>query len=793
MHQPAPRRASAGSLTIPGHAFARTGEHQTPNFHRPSRPVPNQGTGAPGRLQQHPLLLALLCTLCGLFAGSSSVRAQTAGTDPATGAQRILKTRVALAGTEHVDLQIDRSRIRIARDSWGIPHIQAPTDNEAAFGLAWATAEDDFESMQHSLLAIRGRLAEAEGKDGAVLDVVAFLVDVNGVVERYYGSDTDKDIGADYEALVAHYAAGVNAYAEAHPDEVLLDDVFPVGVSDMLKAYVLGVTGMTGLEIELLKVFEGTIAQFEVDYTEKGSNAMAFNAHRMEDDRTHLIVNSHQPLKGPMAWYEAHVVSDEGWNMMGGTFPGAATIFVGTNAHLGWGHTLNYPDYTDVYKLEMHPKDKLRYRYDGAWLDLEERKFKFKVKVGPIKLGIKRTFYRSVHGPVVKNKEGFYALRFPAMFGIRAGEQWYRMNKAANFNEFRDALELSFIPGINVVYADDQDNIYYLANGHFPERHPDYDWKKVLPGDTSLVLWAPEFDPIDSLPQYRNPECGYLFNTNNSPFFATCPEENLDPADYDPRKGYLLWNNNRALRFHDLVSAHEGLFSLEDIQRIKYDRQWRQPAQTIIVSNLERPFQMDPEAFPKIEASLRLLKSWDRTTEPTNTNGAALWSLCIHYALQHLMEEGRLLFPNELTDAEFEDVIRSAQKHLKRHFGRLDVALGDLQRHVRGEDDYPVGGTADVLAAMHTEPWKKGRMQSRVGDGLIQFVSYGEGWPQIRAMNCYGAANHEDSPHFDDQIQPYLNQELRPMTLDMEAVLQEADRVYHPGWTSGEDATAESP
>jgi acyl-homoserine-lactone acylase len=702
----------------------------------------------------------------------------------------VYEASVALAKGEVRALRIDRSRIRIARDDWGIPHVHAPTDNEAAFGLAWATAEDDFESMQHSLLAVHGRLAEVEGKDGAILDVVAFLVDVDGVVDRYYGSETEKDLGEAYEDLIAHYAAGVNAYAETHPDEVLLEGVFPVGVGDMLKAYVLGVTGMTGLEIELLKVFNGTIANFETEYTEKGSNAMAFSAHRMADERTHLIVNSHQPLSGPMAWYEAHVVSDEGWNMMGGTFPGAATIFVGTNAHLGWGHTLNYPDYTDVYKLEMHPKDKLRYRYDGAWLDLEERKFKFKVKVGPIKLGIKRTFYRSVHGPVVKNKEGYYALRFPAMFGIRAGEQWYRMNKAANFEEFRQALELSFIPGINVIYADDQDNIYYLANGHFPERHPDYDWKKVLPGDTSLVNWAPEFDPIDSLPQYLNPECGYLFNTNNSPFFATCPDENLDPADYDPRKGYLLWNNNRALRFHDLVSAHEGPFSLEDIQRIKYDRQWRKPAETIIVSNLERPFQMDPEAFPKIEESLRLLKSWDRNTEPENTGGAAVWSMCIHFAIQYLMEEGRLLFPNELTDAEFEDIVRDAQKHLKRHFGRLDVPLGELQRHVRGEDDYPVGGGADVLAAMHTEPWKKGRMQSRVGDGLIQFVSYGAGWPQIQAMNCYGASNHEDSPHFDDQIEPYLRQELRPMTLDMEQVLEDAQRVYHPGWTNGGEGQA---
>lgn len=324
---------------------------------------------------------------------------------------------------------IDPSRITIARDTWGVPHIHAPTDVEAAYGFAWATAEDDFESMQHNLLAIRGRLAEVLGKDGAVGDVVAFLIDVDGLVESRF----DTDLGQDYKDLLSGYAAGANAYAAAHPDEVLLKGLFPISARDVEKGYALGVAMLTGLDIELLKVFNGSIANFEYQLSDKGSNAMAFNAHRMEDKRTHLIVNSHQPLSGPMSWYEAHIVSDEGWNMLGGAFPGGATIFVGTNAHLGWGHTLNYPDYVDVYKLVMHPKDKLRYRFDGQWYELEERTIKLRVKVAGVKLPVKRTFYRSVHGPVIKNKTGYYALRYPAAFGIGAGEQWYRMNKASNF------------------------------------------------------------------------------------------------------------------------------------------------------------------------------------------------------------------------------------------------------------------------------------------------------------------------------------------------------------------------
>ena len=44
--------------------------------------------------------------------------------------------------------QINPANITIARDSFGVPHIFAPTDPEVAYGLAWAHAEDDFATLQ---------------------------------------------------------------------------------------------------------------------------------------------------------------------------------------------------------------------------------------------------------------------------------------------------------------------------------------------------------------------------------------------------------------------------------------------------------------------------------------------------------------------------------------------------------------------------------------------------------------------------------------------------------------------
>lgn len=50
--------------------------------------------------------------------------------------------------------------IRIKRDEWGVPHIWGKTDADAAYGLSWARAEDNFKGMQEAFMIIRGRQAE---------------------------------------------------------------------------------------------------------------------------------------------------------------------------------------------------------------------------------------------------------------------------------------------------------------------------------------------------------------------------------------------------------------------------------------------------------------------------------------------------------------------------------------------------------------------------------------------------------------------------------------------------------
>ena len=82
-----------------------------------------------------------------------------------------------------------------------------------------------------------------------------------------------------------------------------------------------------------------------------GSNGVAVAPSRSADGATRLLVNSHQPYPGPLAWYEAVVETGQGWHVAGGFFPGTPFMLHGHNAHLGWANTVNQPDLVDVYRL----------------------------------------------------------------------------------------------------------------------------------------------------------------------------------------------------------------------------------------------------------------------------------------------------------------------------------------------------------------------------------------------------------------------------------------------------------
>jgi len=655
--------------------------------------------------------------------------------------------------------QINPKNIDIVRDKWGVPHIYGKTDAETAYGLAWAHAEDDFKTIQQTLMLGKGLLGLKIGKKGAAIDYFVSLIRARKVAH-----DSINTLSPAYRKVLQGYLLGINTYAKTHKKEVVMRKIFPVTEEDLLTSYVVSLSVMDKVDRVVRDLFKNKIT--ENPYSIYGSNAIAISAKKTTNGKTFLDINSHQPLEGPLSWYEAHLVSDEGWNILGGLFAGGTSVFQGVNPYLGWGHTVNYPDKVDVFKLKMHPTLKNTYQFDGKWLKLEENKIKLKIRFLGIPIGIKKKAYWSVYGATVKNDSGFYSVRFAANMGVKAPEQWYYMDKAKNLSEFKKVLQMTAITGFNIVYADKYDSIFYVSNGKIPLRNPMYQWNHVVPGNTSKTLWT-KFHPFADLPQITNPKSGYVFNMNNTVYNASGDIDNLTPMNLDQTMGYPFKDNNRSIRFQQLIHKLDKV-SYQDFKRIKYDITL--PDSLYYNMNANLFFKVDASKYPNLKNYIEGLQKWNRKADK-NSYGATLFKV--------LYDEVTRGSYKSITIKNVPEIIAKAQAHLIKNFNTIRVKLGTYQVHQRGNIALPVEGLPDVIAATHTRPYKN-KERIFAGESHIMLVQFDKNGPVFETVNAYGASNHPDSKHYTDQMQLYVNHKLKKMTLNKAKIYKNAERIYHP-------------
>ena len=676
----------------------------------------------------------------------------------------------------NLSAQVNTSNISIVRDKWGVPHIYAKTDKEAAYGLAWAHSEDDFKTIQKIFLPAKGLLGKLEGSGGAGLDYAVHLLRSRQVADREL-----KNLSPGGLNVIYGYLEGLNAFAKKYPDEVLIKKSFPLSIYDYLTGLNLMLHLFSDTGDVIGQLFNNRIEPLDemsgVDNIGNtiGSNGFAFKSSKTKDGKTYLNVNTHQPLEGPFSWYEAHVNSDEGWNMLGGLFPGLPLPVIGTNEYLGWTHTYNYPDMNDIYQLVINPDDDELYRIDGEWkkFEVEEVKLKVKAFLG-IKFPVKRKVIWSDFGPVIKNDKGHFAFFSQSLNNISAIEQWLRMNKARNFQEFESALKLLGIPRFNIVYADRDDNIFYMSNARLSVRDSNVDWRELILGDkSSLILDG--YHPYEDLPKMINPESGYIFNTNNSPFNSTAESENLKEEDYNSTFSFMEKENNRSIRFMELINNYEKI-SYEDFKEIKYDQQY--PDSIMFIGNISQIFDIEKSKYPDYENLIGLIQNWDRRGNIENI-GAAQWILYYSYMLDVLSEND--IFVEDSIDIKFHlEALEKASDHLVKNFGKLDIELGDIQRHIRGDISLPVSGMIDMIAPTYIVGMKDGKIRAVSGESYIMLIKYSDCGPEIETVIPYGSSSNPNSPHYTDQMQMYTEKKLKKMSLDKDEILSQAVRIYSP-------------
>ena len=643
---------------------------------------------------------------------------------------------------------------RIERDKWGVPHIYGKRDADVSFGLAYAHAQDDFKTIQDILLASRGKLASVYGKGAAVNDYYVHLMDIWNHVDSNYTSDVPDDV----KALCDGYAAGINLFLQDHPERGR-KKIFPVNGKDLIAGFSHRMPLMFGLDGVMKKLSKEKRPQLiglngndedAESFKMVASNVFAIAPHRSSDGYTRIWINSHQPWDGPVAWYEAHFISEEGWDFYGGLFPGSPIPLIGHNPYLGWSHTVNSPDLIDVYDLKINPGNKDQYWFEGSWQDMKVRKVPIKVKLfGPFSWTFKRTVKESIHGPVMEFEHGTYALRISSIKNLKFLEEWYRMGKATNFGEFRKAMEIHALPMFNTGYADKDGNIFYVYNAKIPKRDDKYNWHELLAGDEQANIWT-NYVPFDSLPQVLNPADGFLQNCNSNPYLATGNPTDVSKPLPD-WAGIETHQTNRAMRALETFGEDSSI-TRKEFFKYKYDKKYS--SHSTIAKVRDRFIQdIAKENTPEFQEALELIRNWNLSAD--STNKAAALSMIV---LPNSFNEDNLKYDI----VKIKKKLRETIDFLINHFGRIDVPLGKALRLVRGETDLPLGGGPDLLRAIYFKE-KEDKYVGTAGDCYFQAVEWGpNGELNAWTIHQYGSATAiESSIHYDDQAKLFSKQEMK--------------------------------
>lgn len=647
-------------------------------------------------------------------------------------------------------------------DTYGIPHIYGKNQAELFHAFGWAQMQSHGNLILRLYGQARGRAAEYWGEEYLDSDQWVRTMGVQKRAQEWYEAQNP-----GFREYLDAFAAGVNAYAKEHGE--LIDDevevVLPINSVDLL-AHLQRVLHFTFVvdQQQIASLSEQKDSTHAVPMSAFGSNAWAIAPSRSASGKAMLLANPHLPWSDRFLWYEVQLTAP-GVNAYGVTLVGIPSLTIAFNDHLGWAHTVNAHDGWDAYELTLADGG---YRFDGQVRAFETQAQTLKVKQ---KDGSWRQepliVKRSVHGPVVANKENkAIALRVVGLESPRVLEQWWDMARAKDLTEFETALKSLQLPMFTVIYADQEGHILHLFNAQVPVRKQgDFEyWQNLIPGDTSATLWT-KYHPYQDLPRLLDPPSGWLQNANDPPWTTTIPNTlNLDdyPA-YMTARGPMWFRAQRSAR----MLAEDKQISFEEM--VQYKHSTRMELADRLLDDLMVAVQQHGGTLARQAAAV--LKAWDRKAD-ANSRGAVLFAFWLQdQDISDLFavpwdKNKPLSTPNRLIEpAKAVAELEAAAAKVKNTYGRLDVPWGEVFRLRYGDVDLPANGGPGYLGIFRVidfVPEEDQRFRPAQGDTYVAAIEFSN---PIRAkvLNSYGNATQPNSPHAGDQLQLFNRQELRPV------------------------------
>ncbi|HEV2188482.1 MAG TPA: penicillin acylase family protein [Stellaceae bacterium] len=448
--------------------------------------------------------------------------------------------------------------VTIARDAAGVPTITATTDDDAAFGLGFAHAQDRLFQMEVQRRYGAGRLAEIFGEAAVPIDTQMRVLGLYRAAEAAWPK-----LSPAARSGIEAYCAGVNAYVATHalllpPEFVMLrfkpetwtpaDTLvwgklmdFQLGGNyrgELLRARLAqtvstkdmaflypdypsdGPTTLAALaplyrRLPLGSLYAALPAQLGPRYA---SNNWVVDGAHSTSGKPLLANDPHLGFSTPGVWYLARLKTP-GHEMSGATVAGNPMVVVGHNDKIAWGFTTTTADIEDLFIEKLDPKDPTRYLTPDGNAAFSTRQETITVRdAAPVMITIRATR----HGPVISDMlpagtfDAGYAIALSATFlddDDRSAEALWDINHASDWTGFREALRNFVGPPQNMVFADTSGTIGFIAAGRIPIRKSGNGWLPV-PGWSGDYDWQ-GFVPFEALPQAINPATGFFVSANN--------------------------------------------------------------------------------------------------------------------------------------------------------------------------------------------------------------------------------------------------------------------------------------
>ncbi len=719
--------------------------------------------------------------------------------------------------------------VTIIRDDWGIPHIYGKTDADVVFGMLYAQAEDDFNRIEVNFLNSMGRLAEAEGESEIYRDLrMRLFIDPAALQQMY------EDSPEWLKMLMDSWADGLNYYLASHPEvepKVLKrfepwmalsfsegsigGDIERVSMRDLETFYggkpaesiaqngefsssTLASANATAISPATLNSEAPHAEEILQGFTSEpsGSNGFAISPANTKNGKALLFINPHTSFYFRT---EVHMVSEEGLNAYGAVTWGQFFVYQGFNDKTGWMHTSSAADNMDEFlETIVEKSDGFYYLYDGEERPLTSKKVTIAYKNGDQMSEKSFTIYRSHHGPIVREADGKWVAFKIMEEPLKALQQSYLRTKAQNYDQFYATMEFHTNSSNNTVYADADGNIVYFHSNFVPVRDTTFNYLQPVDGSISATDWK-GLHGIGESVLVKNPENGWIQNTNNWPYSVT--GANSPKAKDFPKYMNTTTENARGLHAIKVLEGKKD-FTIESLRAAAYDSYLT--AFDELIPGLLKAYDRVPAGDSlklAVAKQVDVIRNWDKRwgVDSKATTMAIYWAEDLQRkARAHAAEEG-VSVSHFMESGDHPEIwleaVQAATEKLTDNFGTWEMAWGDVNRFQRLTGDIvqpfddngpsiPVGFTSAAwgsLAAYGQTTFNDTKkLYGTRGNSFVAVVEFGDSLRAI-AITAGGQNGDPNNKHFNDQAERYASGQLRPVYFYSNDIAKHEERTYHPG------------